>query len=81
MIQLLLQFPLDDFPAVFGMGDDAPRTVLHPGRKNSEIAGAGKQKERAVTKKAGVPVLQVVAGQEFAPEIDKVLIVHCLAGP
>lgn len=60
------------------MREDAARTVLHSGRKDREVPGAGKQKKRAVTKQAGVPVLQVVTGQEFAFEIDEALIVHVI---
>ncbi len=75
-IQLFPQFFLDDLPAVFGMGDEAPRAVLHSGRKDREVTWAGKQKERAVTKQAGVPVLQVVTGQKFAFEIDETFIMH-----
>ena len=58
------------------MREDTSRAVFHPGRKDREVAWTGKQKERAVTEQAGVPVLQVVAGQEFAFEVDEAFIVH-----
>ncbi len=60
------------------MGDGAPGTVLHSGRKDREVAGTGKQEKRAITKKAGVPVLQIMAGKEFAFEVDEAFIVHGL---
>ena len=72
------QFLLDDLPALLGMREDAARAVFHPGWKDREVARTGKQEERTVTEQTGVPVLQVVTGQEFAFEIDEALIVHVI---
>ena len=48
VVQLLLEFILDYFPAFFGMGDDALGAVLEPSRQNAEVAGTVEQEERAV---------------------------------
>lgn len=76
MVELLLEFFLDHFPSVFGVGDDALGAVLKAGGQDAEVAGTAEQEERAVAEKAGLPVLQLVAWQELACGIDKVFIAH-----
>jgi hypothetical protein len=76
VVELLLEFILDYFPAFFYMGYNALGTVLEAGGQNAEVAGTAKQEERAVAEEAGLPVLQLVAWQKLALVIDKVFIVH-----
>jgi hypothetical protein len=40
------------------------------------LAGAGKEKERAVAEHAGMPVFEIVTRQKFAFKIYEVFIVH-----
>ncbi len=76
VVQLLLKFFLNHFPTFLGMGDGALGAVLEARGQYAEVAGTGKEEERAVTEEAGLPVLQLVARQKLAFGIDKMFIVH-----
>ena len=76
MVQLLLKFFLDHLPTFLGMRDNTLGTVLEARGQYAEVAGTAKEEERAVAEEAGLPVLQLVAGQKLAFGIDKMFIVH-----
>jgi len=76
VVQLLLEFFLDDFPSFLCMGYDALGAVLEPSRQKAEVAGTAEQEERAVAEEAGLPVIQLVARQKLTFGIDEMFIVH-----
>jgi len=57
VIELFLEFFLDHFPTLLGMGDDALGTVFEASGQEAEVAGTAEQEERAVAEEAGLPVL------------------------
>jgi len=43
-VEVFLELPLNDVPAIFCMGEKAGGTVLDPGGKNRMFTGTGKEK-------------------------------------
>lgn len=73
---MFLQLLLDYLPALPCVGHDAPGAVLQSRWQYREVAGTGQKKERTVAKKAGVPVIEIVARQEFTFEVYEVFVAH-----
>jgi hypothetical protein len=79
--ELFPEFFLNNLPSPFCMRKNAVGAVLHARRQELKIARTGEQKQRAVTKEAGMPVVQVVAGQEFTFQVYEFLETHRLRHP